>query len=266
MMKQASVALAIACVVFTACILSSAEQGDGKPMTTADTKSPPISVIEDKTPGSLHRWHLYERIDATATVGDEISFVGRVEAACNEVRLEEPPWFTVAFSKEPPDGADRVPTYQAFSFQCDKLPEDIDATGFARFTAKVLVNRPDLSNDAKSRKSIPVFRIEPVRVAPIRCRRALDDLKKSAAADIRAVEPRLRELCGRYNLRYDFDESKLSHSWYKGRVAFTSIATTHPVFSIKPLPYATISALYEPETGRLFGFVFTRRIWQDPPD
>jgi len=266
MKKQANVALAIACGVFTACILFSAEQGNGKPAAAVDAKSPPISVIEDKTPGSLHRWRLYERTDATATVGDEISFVGRVEAAGNEVRLEEPPWLTVAFSKEPPAGADRPPTYQAFSFQCDKLPEDIDATGFARFTAKVLVNRPDLSNDAKSRKNIPVFRIELVKVAPIRCRRALDDLKKSAAADIRAVEPRLRELCGRYNLRYDFDESKLSHSWYKGCVAFTSIATTHPVFSIKPLPYATISALYEPETGRLSGFVFMRRIWRDPPD
>ncbi len=266
MKKQAYVALAIACSVFAASILSLAEQNDGKPAAAADAVSPPISIIEDKMPDSLHRWYLYERTDVTATVGDEISFVGRVEAASNEVHLEEPPWFTVAFSKESLGGADRAPTYQAFSFQCDKLPEDIDATGFARFTAKVLANRPDLSNEAKSQKDVPVFRIEPVKVVPIRCRRALDDLKKSAAADIRAVEPRLRELCGRYNLRYDFDESKLSRSWYKGCVAFTSIATTHPMFSVKPLPYATISALYEPETGRLSGFVFARRIWQDPPD
>jgi len=266
MKKLVCIALTIACGVFAACILSSAEQGDRKPVVAADAKSIPISVIEDKTPSSLYLWHLYERTDATATVGDEISFVGRVEAATKEVHLEDPPWFTVVFSKEPPAGADRAPTYQAFSFQCDKPPKGIDATGFARFTGKVLVNRPDLSIDAKSQKNIPVFRIEPVKVVPIRCRHALDDLKKSAVADIRAVEPRLRELCGRYNLRYDFDESKLSRSWYKGCIAFTSIATTHPVFSTKPLPYATISALYEPETGRLSGFVFMRRIWRDPPD
>jgi hypothetical protein len=266
MKKQISVAVAIACGVLAFGVLSSAAQDDQTSTAEMVEKSPPISVIEDKTPDSLHLWHLHERTDATATVGDEISFIGQVEAAGNEVRLEEPPWLTVAISKEPPAGANHAPAYQLSSFPCDQLPKSIDATGFVRFTAQLLVNRPDLSNDAKSRKNIPLLRIEPVKIEPIPCRRTVADLKKSAAADIRAIEPRLRELCGRYNLRYDFDESKLARSWYQGQMAFTSIASTHPLFSTEPLPYATISALYEPVTGQLSGFVFTRRIWQDPPD
>jgi len=264
--KPISIAFVMACGVFACGLLSAAEAADRQPMAARDAKWPAISVIEDETPDNLQLWRLYERTDAVARVGDEISFVGRGEAKGHEVHLEEPPWFTVAFSKEPSKDAGLTRTYQVFSLQCDKLPEDIDTAGFIRITAKVLVNRPALSDDAKSRKNIPIFRIEPVRITPIRCRRTLEDLKKSSVADIRAVEPRLRELCSRYNLMYDFDESKLSHSWYKGYVAFTSIVTAHPVFSRQPMPYATISALYDPETGRLSGFVFTRRIWQDPPD
>ena len=100
------------------------QNGDGAPVAVADSKSPPINVIEDKTPDSLHRWHLYERTGATATVGNKISFVGRVEALSNGGHLEEPPWLTISFFKEPPAGASPAPTYQAFSFHCDKLPKD----------------------------------------------------------------------------------------------------------------------------------------------
>lgn len=266
MKRSVYVAFAIACGVLAAGILSSEAQVDLELTAARDAKLPAISVVEDTTPDSLHLWHLYERTDATATVGNVIGFVGRVEAAGNEVRLEDLPWLTVAFSKEPSAGADRTETYQAFSFQCDKLPKDIDVTGFVRFTAKVLINRLDASNDAESRKNIQVLSIEPITVTPIRCRRSLDDLKKSSVTDIRVVEPRLRELCSEYNLMYDFDESRLAPSWYKGYVAFTSIVTAHPLFSLKPVPYATISALYDPETGQLSRFVFTRRIWRDPPD
>jgi hypothetical protein len=265
MQKQIYVALIVACCVFFLGILPLPVRGE-REQVVAETKMPGINVIEDETPGSLHLWHLYERTDATAAVGDEISFVGKVEDFNSEVRLEDPPWITIAVFSENLTETDRVQTFQAFSFQYDKQPMDIDLAGFVRFTAKLLVNRSDLSNEAKSRMSVPLFRIEPVKVVPIRCGRSLGDLKKAAAADIHAMEPSFRELCNKYNLRYNFDESKLSRSWYKGQIAFTSIATTHPVFSIRPIPYATISALYEPETGRLSGFVFTRRVWQDPPD
>jgi hypothetical protein len=255
-----------ACLVFSAGLSFSAEQVDRKPAVTAVAMLPTICVAEEKTPDSLHLWHLYEPTDVTAAVGDEISFVGRVEYTGNKVHLENPPWFMVAFSKEESFESDRAKTYQVFSFQYGKLPEVLDVHSFARFTAKVLVNRPDLSIDEKSQRNIPLFSVEPVKTTLVRFGRPFDDLKKSATIDIRTIEPRLRELCGRYNLSYDFDANKLSYSWYRGSVAFTSIVTRHPVFSLKPVPYATISALYEPETGRLSGFVFMRRIWQDPPD
>ena len=87
--------------------------------------------------------------------------------------------------KEKQPGADHADTLQAFNFQCNKLPKDLDATGFAKFTGKVFVNRPELSTDVKYQKNIPVFRIEPTKVTPIPCLRSLDGLKRSAAKDIR---------------------------------------------------------------------------------
>jgi hypothetical protein len=226
----------------------------------------PISVTEDKNPGSLHLWHLYERTDATAAVGDEITVVGRIPAGESQILLEAPPWLTVAFSKEKKHGADRPGTFQAFSLQCEERPKDLDTTGFATMTGRVLVNRPELSADVKYQQNIPVFRMEVSKVTPLHCRRSLDELQKAAAAGIRSADGRIRKLCASHGLQYEFDDSKLSHSWYQGLIAFTSIVSKHPVFSFRPVPYATISVLYKLETGELTGFVFTRRVWQDPHD
>ena len=72
-------------------------QPDADFTALAANDSPAVTVLEDKTSGSVQLWHLYERIDATTAVGDEISFVGRASADESLVLLEGPPWLTVAF-------------------------------------------------------------------------------------------------------------------------------------------------------------------------
>jgi hypothetical protein len=51
---------------------------------------------------------------------------------------------------EPPAGADRTPAYQVFSFPCDKLPKNIETTGFARFTALIFFSNNFIDRLGKS--------------------------------------------------------------------------------------------------------------------
>jgi hypothetical protein len=234
-------------------------------MLANDVQPLPIVVQEDKTPGSLMRWHLYERLDETSVVGERITLVGQFDRDKKQILLASPPWLTVAFAGEKGANAEGIKTLQVFSFACDGL-EGLDEVGFATFTGKIVEHRPDLSAADKDRQRIPPLRLEVTKLQGIRSLRSPAELLKVAEDDIRKIEPQLRELCAKYELTYDFDPSKLSSSWFEGNVACTSIATKHPRFSFKPLPYATISVLYDPVTGKPTRYLFTRRIWQDPRD
>ena len=226
----------------------------------------PIQVVDNGENGSLSLWHLYEREHATAVVGNEITFVGRVEPGKTEIQFKSPPWLTVAFSAEKKPGDGGSDTCQEFTLQSAERPHDLDAIGFAEFTGKVQVNRPELSSHEKYDKGIPVFRIALTRAKPIHCAKSPEQLLKDAVADLRQAEPRLRELCKQNQLEYAPDESKFASSWYQGCIACTTILSKHPGFSFAPVPYATISVLYNPETGKPARFIFMRRIWQDPRD
>lgn len=226
----------------------------------------PIDEIEDKHPGSLRGWHLYQDNNARATVGDAISFIGQYQPESNRILFQQPPWITVAFASDKAKAGERPDTFQAFVVHPQPSPVGLEANGYARFKGVLKVNQPHLSTNYKDDRNIPVFQVNLTEANAIRLAQPVDKLQQSCPAIVRQAEPRLREWCARNHLKYNFDASNLSMSWYHGRIAFTAPVTTYPRFSFTPVPYATLSVLFDPETGNPTGLIIQRRIWQDPHD
>ena len=237
-----------------------------QPASPASHRELPIEVIEDTHPASLRLWHLYENADATATVGDAITFIGQYRPESNYIVLQQPPWITVAFAPGKERGGNHPDTFQAFVVRPQTPPTGLDAHGYAHFKGVLKINQPGLSTDYKSQHDIPVFMADLTDIKAIPLTQPMEKLQQSCPAIIQDAEPRLRTLCDQYKLQYNFDASKLAMSWYRGSIAFTAPVTTYPRFSFTPIPYATISVLFAPETGKPAGLVLQRRIWQDPRD
>jgi len=234
--------------------------------TVAVADDVPIIETEDKTPGSLRGWHLYDLDNASAVLGDKLTFVGRYDAKEHSVSLLSPPWITVAFAREKKPGEDRILTWQVFAFQCEDAPAGVEDKGFVKITGQTALHRPELTPQQKYDQQINIFRIQIAEAEAVPCVRAIEQLEKDAVAEVRQAETRLKEICTKQNLTYNFAADSLSWSWYKDRLAFTTTVTTHPRFSFKPVSYATISVLFDPATGKATQLVFQRRVWQDPRD
>ncbi len=237
-----------------------------QPASPASHRELPIEVIEDTHPASLRLWHLYENADASATVGDSITFTGQYRPESNSIYLQQPPWITVTFAPSKERGSDRPATFQAFELRPQTPPPGLAAHGYAHFKGVLKVNQPDLSTDYKYQHDIPVFMVDLTDTKAIPLAQPMETLQQSCPAIIEQAAPRLRKLCDQYKFQYNFDASKLAKSWYRGSIAFTAPITTYPRFSFTPVPYATISVLFAPETGRPTSLVLQRRIWQDPRD
>lgn len=226
----------------------------------------PIVVREEKRPESLHLWHLYERLDETTRVGEKVTFVGRLRPQERKVSLHSPPWFIVGLTPETDPRKERSKTVQAFEFAVDVVPMGFDGEGFGTFTGTVGFHSPDLSTNDKLDAGIPVFHLAVTKADAIPCKVPIHDLRKRAAVQVRQSEGAIRAVCERHGLTYAFDAERLAMSVYEGQLAFTSIVTRHPRFSFTPVPYATISVLFDPANGEPKRFILTRRIWQDPRD
>lgn len=216
----------------------------------------PIEVLEDPRPDALHAWHLYDHDGGAPTAGDRVGCVGWWDAAMNRLDLRQPPWLVVS----PEPGADRSRSRQVFSVGLAAAPTGLDADGFVRVEGILVADDPEPADDS------PRYRLEATRAAPIRLGRPLAELEADAAGVVRAEEARLRKVCAEHGLRYDFDPEPTGTSWYEGRIAFTARLSMHPGFSFEPVPYATVSVLYDPATGRADRLVVTNRLWADPRD
>ncbi len=229
---------------------------------------PPVAIKElrvDRT-DALSRWHLYEADDARAKDGGQVKFVGRFAKGDAQIRLISPPWMTVAFLHKPAPHETQNRTVQTFAFHCDTRPRDLDDVGYATFTGKIVMKQPDPAAGESFDERVPEFRIELLETAPIRCVTPPDELQKQAVAEVARAEARLRALCDKHQLEYAFDAKALSSSWYQGCIAFTSTVSKAPIYTRQPVPYATISVLFNPETGKATRLIFMHRIRQDPRD
>ncbi|QOV91175.1 hypothetical protein [Humisphaera borealis] len=233
--------------------------------TPPQVELPTLTDKVDPQPGSLHLWHLYEFPFENARVGERINIVARSKAGTNDLALLSPPWVTVSFDRQPPAGGERGATYQAFGFAAEAI-KGIDDDGLVGVSGVIEVNRPELSTDEKTAKDLHIFRLSEVRGGPIRLKRSIRQMNDDVPGIVRASEGRLIDLCKRHSLKYDYDPKSLAWSWYAGRLAFTTICTKHPVFSFKPVPYATLSVLFDPAKGTAVELIFMRRTWQDPRD
>lgn len=217
---------------------------------------PPIEVAEDPRPDALHAWHLYDHDGDSPSVGDRVTCVGQFDATSRRIVLRQPPWLIVS----PDPGADRRRTRQVFDVGLEVAPDGLDADGFARFAGILVADEPDPADGA------PRYRLDAARAEPIRLGRPLADLEADVPGIVRDAEARLREVCAEHGLRYDFDPEPLGMSWQHGRIAFTARLSAHPGFSFTPVPYATVSVLFDPAKGAADGLVVTRRLWADPRD
>lgn len=223
---------------------------------------PRLRELRDDQPESLHRWHLYEFPFETATVGQRISFVGRYDQKNDEVAPVCPPWITVGRTEKPPPGKDRVDTLQTFAFQAARL-EGLDEDRLAHVSGTIALPDPPAKDNPADR---PPFRLTEVRGEAIRLSKTLAAMEQSVPAIVEASAARVKALCGKSGLTYAFDPETLSWSWYHGSVAWTAICTPHPRYSRKPVPYATLSVLFDPAKGTATELILMHRIWQDPPD
>ena len=223
---------------------------------SARTEAPPIDVVEDSRPDALHAWHLYDHDGDSPTVGDRVTLVGQFDPASRSVLLRQPPWLMVS----PAPGAEPSRARQIFSVGLADPPHGLDADGFMRVEATLVAADPDPDDGA------PRYRLDGARVEPIRLARPVAALAADVAGAVRGAEARLRALCAEQGLRYDFDPEPTGMSWHDGRIAFTARLSAHPGFSFKPVPYATVSVLFKPTTGRVDRIIVTRRLWADPRD
>jgi hypothetical protein len=236
------------CVIAVAVGLAS-----GRPLPAVEL---PIEVVADPEPGALRGWHLYVHDGDAPTVGDRVAVVGQYETATGRVMLRQPPWLTV----RPEPGAGRGRTRQVFSVGVGPAPEGLDADGFVRCHGVLVADEPGPDGDA------PRYRLATVQTEPIRLARPIATLEADAPAVVEREAKRLRAICAAHGLRYDPAAEPLGMSWHRGRIAFTSRLSAQPPFSFKPVPYATVSVLYDPATGAAERLVVTRRMWADPPD
>lgn len=216
----------------------------------------PIEVVKDPRPDALHAWHLYDHDGDSPTVGDRIACVGQYDAAARRVLLRQPPWLVVS----PEPGADRSRTRQVFSIGIAAAPDGLDADGFARFHGVLVADKANPDGGDRG------YRLDAAQAEPIRLARPLAALEADVAGIVRGSEAGLRAVCTTHDLRYDFDPDPMGMSWHGGRIAFTTRLSAHPGFSFKPVPYATVSVLFDPATGAADRLVVTRRFWADPPD
>lgn len=215
-----------------------------------------IDVVEDAEPAALHAWHFYDHDGDSPTVGDRVALVGQFNAASRRVMLRQPPWLVVS----PEPGADPGRTRQVFSVGVAAAPDGLDADGFARFEGVLVADEPDPDDGARR------YRLDAARAEPIRLARPLAALEAEVVGIVRGEEARLRAICAEHGLRYDFDPAPMGTSWPDARIAFTARLSAHPGFSFKPVPYATVTVLFDPVSGRADRLVVTRRLWADPPD
>lgn len=222
----------------------------------ADAAERPIDVLEDPRPEALHAWHLYDHDGDSPVVGDRIRVVGQVDAASRRVMLRQPPWLVVS----PEPGAERIRNRQVFGLALAARPVGLDADEFARLEGTLVVDEEALAAGE------PGYRLAAARVEPIRLARPLAALEADVAGIVEHEAPRLRAICAEHDLRYDYAPEPTGMSWHDGRIAFTARLSAHPGFSFKPVPYATVSVLYDPATGTADRLVVTRRLWADPRD
>lgn len=152
---------------------------------------------------------------------------------------------------------------QCFGMKPDKAP----AEGVARFTGAVLLNRPDLHYHQREERKLHHFNLKLVETRPIDLKLTEPEAKRRFAEELAKAGPRLVKLCKANGLKYvpaPNDSAKVS--WVDGKFAVSGLITPRPDFSMKPVPYATVTVCFDPETAKPNRLLFVKRIHQDPRD
>ena len=152
---------------------------------------------------------------------------------------------------------------QCFSMKPDKPP----AIGMARFTGRVQLNRPNLHYHQREKQKLHHFNLRLAKAQPIRLKLTEAEAKRQFAVELTQAGPRLAKLCEKADLDFIPKANGPTFiSWVDGQLAVSGLITPRPNFSMKPVPYATVTICFDPETAKPLRIIFVKRIHQDPRD
>jgi len=152
---------------------------------------------------------------------------------------------------------------QCFTMKPDKAP----AAGVAHFTGTVQLNRPDLHYHQREEQKWHHFNLQHAKAQPIRVKLTEADARRQFTAELTKAGPRLAKLCEQAGLEFISKANGPTFiSWVDGQLAVSGLITPRPNFSMKPVPYATVTLCFDPETTQPQRILFVKRIHQDPRD
>jgi hypothetical protein len=164
-------------------------------------------------------------------------------------------------------GDSRPAVQQAFMLKPDKKPAPLHPGMIAVFTGEIHVNRPELNYHQKEEKKLHHFNLKLVETRPVKVNLDEKTAQQACRDLIAKSEQRLRDTCRGEALTFQFDSEKpLRTTWIDEQMVVSGLITPRPDYSREPVPYATASVFFDPETGKPQRITVVRRVHQDPPD
>ena len=152
---------------------------------------------------------------------------------------------------------------QCFGVKPDKPPVE----GVARFTGTLHLNRPDLQYHQREKQNLHHFNLKLADAMPIKLNLTEVGARRQFATELTKAGPRLAKLCEQAGLDFIPKANGPTFiSWVDGQLAVSGQITPRPNFSMKPVPYATVTLCFDPETTQPQRILFVKRIHQDPRD
>ena len=156
---------------------------------------------------------------------------------------------------------------QAFYVKPNKPPAPLHPGMVAAFTGTIHPNQPELSYRQKEERKLHHFNLKLTATRPIRVQLDEPTACRLFKKEISKAMMPLQDTCKRQSLTFEFDsEQRPRVSWIDERMVVSGVITPRPSFSMKPVPYATASVFFNPETSRPERIVFVRRVHRDPSD
>jgi hypothetical protein len=164
-------------------------------------------------------------------------------------------------------GDSRPEVQQAFMVKPDKRPAPLDSSRIAVFTGEIQVNRPELNYHQKKEQKLHHFNLKLIETRPLKVNLAEATAHQVYRDLIAKSEQRLRDTCQGEGLTFEFDSKRpLRTTWIDEQMVASGLITPRPDYSREPVPYATASVFFDPNTGKPQRLTVVRRVHQDPPD
>jgi hypothetical protein len=156
---------------------------------------------------------------------------------------------------------------QAFYVKPNKPPSPLHPGKIAVFTGAIRPNQPELSYRQKEERKLHHFNVKLAATRPIRIQLDEATANRLFKKEVSKAMMSLQDTCKRHSLTFEFNsEQRPRISWVDERMVVSGVITPRPTFSMKPVPYATASVFFNPETSQPERIVFVRRVHRDPSD